>query len=277
MSTVPTPPGTPAPADIDAAIDAAVATLLRAWAPAAGRTAASADDQDDDYYDDGCGCGGEDEGGTPVCTCGGGCSCVSCEAYAWQRSKVCAADTGTVRCTLPALYRVEFFRLTPTTIRYTTPGAVCRHIEPCECAPGQVLVDAGEMPLTYQYLSACSVTHAQLLVDRMVQLQAEPADKPGRLRWRIETWTYQPHFTELPEPLHLLRDFVALAAGHVDGAVRAWADPRRDAEGWLKEARGDLARAAHCAAQPLTDPGDEDDSYDDELTGPPQEEPSDPW
>ncbi|MFE6025572.1 hypothetical protein [Streptomyces niveus] len=276
MSTLPTPPSEPSQADIDAA----VATLLRSWAPADTVIVGGTDDQDDDYDPyDGCGCGGEDEDGTPVCNCGGGCSCVSCEAFAWQRSKICAAETGTVRCTLPALYRVEFFRLLPTTVRDIAPEAVCPHdkSEACPCSPGDVYADGGERPQTHQYLSACSVPHAQLLVDRMRQLHTEPADKPARLRWRIEAWTYQPHFTELPEPLAQLRDFVALAVSHLDGAVRAWADPRRDVAVWLKEARGDLARAAHCAAQPLPDPGDEDDSYDDELTGPPQEEPSDPW
>lgn len=269
----------PAVAKVDdgpADVEAAVRTLMRAWSPSTLLPGGPADYEGE--YDNGCSCGGEDDDGNDLgCNCGAGCSCTSCEAFAWQLHKRCSARTGSTRCGKETRYRVIAYRLVPTVLSDSSEDAVCPHsaAEQCHCRPGCVFLDAGELPSVHQHLSACSVAHAQQIVVRMQEVYAEPDDKPTRLRYRIEAWTYEPHWTELPEHLASLLTLTGDAKAYVGVTIRNLSNSR-DTDYWLKAVRETLARAVWRAAQPLPeDPADED-PYD-ESYGPLQEEPSEPW
>jgi hypothetical protein len=286
MADQPAPTTTPAvPVPSQDEIDAALRTLLRAWAPnflPGDRPAMEADDDPEEYYDpyEGCQCAGTDDDGEPLgCNCAGGCTCDSCDHMQHVRAKTCQAGppcTGIeTACHKLTRYRVVGFRLTRDWPA-APEGTECTHDpdEGCPCRDGFVYVDHGARPRTHQSLTACSPEHARALVDRMRQVYGEPDDKPSRLRWYIEPWRYQPHDLDLPEPLPALRAAVTSARTCADMAVTAHGD-NGDVELWLTYARGDLARAVWHAARPLDRP-DEDDHYD-EPTPPPQEEPSEPW
>lgn len=258
-------------------IDAAVRTLLRAWSPGSGL--AHADVAAEEEYDpyDGCNCAGTDDDGEPLgCNCAGGCVCDSCSYYEYARAKTCQAGPSTPglnrTCGKATKFRVVGFRLDGGW-RSTPDTAQCPHRpeDKCPCSGGVVFLDHGARPVTHQTLTACSSEHARALCERMIQVYNEPADKPNRLRWYYEQWTYEPHDHELPGPLPALRERLRSAQSCTEAAVRA-VTSGRDVELWLRYARQDLARAAQHAAKPLERP-DEDDDQDDEITGPVQEEP----
>lgn len=275
------PAAVPEVAPTSVEIETAADTLMRAWAPfipMPGESAYTGQDYDDyDYGDNGCGCGGEDEDGDPVCNCVDGCSCTSCEAWDWRRHKYCSAGNVSIgtHCGLAARYRVVTYRLVQTFVSDTSEGAVCPHGEgeQCRCTLKSVFLDAGLMPSVSQHRSACSVAHAQQIIAQMQQAYPEPDDKPSRLRYRIEAWTYKPHCTELPEHLVALRDSIRSAWDLVDLAI---SDPG-NADRWLEWGRRSLARAAWRAARPVPEDLADEEPYDDASFGSPQEEPPDPW
>lgn len=269
-ATAPTVVGAVAPPS-PAEIEAAVRILMRAWSPSTPLPGDPDVDADDVYeeYDNGCGCAGEDEDGADLgCNCGAGCSCTSCEAVAWQWQKRCSAGNALVgmHCGQTVRYRVIAYRLVATSISDSSEGVVCPHPadERCHCKPGCVFVDAGPLPSVHQYFSACSVAHAQRIVARMQEVYDEPDDKPTRLRYRIEAWTYEPHWTELPEPLAALRELTGGARDYVGLAIR---DDGPNVDYWLAAVRENLALAAWRAARPV--PEDlADDVADAETAAP---------
>jgi hypothetical protein len=284
--TEPTTPAVPAPAALPVPsqeeIDAALRTLLRAWAPnflPGDGPAMEADDDQEEYYDpyDGCQCAGTDDDGEPLgCNCAGGCTCDSCDHLEHVRAKTCQAGPFCpgleTACRKPTRYRAVGFRLTRDWPA-APEGAVCAH-DPdvgCPCRDEFVYVDHGARPRTHQTLTACSPEHARALIDRMRQVYGEPDDQPSRLRWYIEPWRYEPHNLDLPEPLADLRAAVGSARVCADMTVTAHGNGG-DVELWLTYARGDLARAVWHAARPLERPG-EDDQVDDEPSASAQEEP----
>lgn len=281
--TEPTPETASVPAPTPVAIpsqeeiDAALRTLMRAWSPgsipadAPVDSAALAAEEEYEPYD-GCNCAGTDDDGEPLgCNCASGCDCDSCSYSEYARAKTCQAGP----CGKATKFRVVGFRLDGGW-RSTPDTTQCPHRpeDKCPCSGGVVFLDQGARPVTHQTLTACSAAHARALCEGMVQVYNEPADMPHRLRWYYEQWTYEPHDTELPGPLPALRERLRSAQSCTKAAVRAVASGG-DIELWLRYARQDLARAALHAAKPLERP-DEDDTFDDEVSSPAQEEP-DPW
>lgn len=261
-------------------IDAALRTLLRAWAPnylAPADPAVEADDEE--YYDpyEGCQCAGTDDEGEPLgCNCAGGCTCDSCDHLEHVRAKTCQAgppcpgvDT---RCGKATRYRAVGFRLVRDWVGAPVDLG-CGHspADECPCTDDFVYVDRGPRPRTHQTLTACSPEHAAALIDHMRQTYPESDDKPTRTRWYIEPWAYKPHDLDLPEPLADVRAAVGSARVCADMAITAHAGGG-DTALWLEYTRGDLARAVWHAARPLERP-DEDDQADDDTSGPPQQEP----
>lgn len=280
--TISVPATTPVPVPSQDEIDAALRILLRAWSPSSVPADAPVDSAalavEDEYEPyDGCNCAGSDDDGEPLgCNCGGGCTCDSCYYFEYSRAKTCQAGPHTtgldMQCGKTTTHRVVGFRLDGRW-RSTSDIAQCPHRpeDACPCASGVVYIDHGARPMTHQTLTACSAAHAQALVERMIQVYNEPADKPTRLRWYIEQWTYEPHDIELPDPLPALRGCIRGLQSSIGQAVASFAR-HGDTETWLTYVRQDLARAARHAAMTPERPT-EDDDPDDEISGPVQEEP----
>ncbi|MEV4858953.1 hypothetical protein [Streptomyces ossamyceticus] len=269
-TTTTTKPAVPVPSQEE--IDAALRTLMRAWAPSIplpGDPEPEADE--DDYYDpdDGCGCAGETEDGEQrYCNCGPGCCCESCEYFDYARYKRCwARPDGNACAGTPTLRVVAFQMQTTHVTERVADGASCPHAEgePHHCTERAVYHQAGRKEQTYWFQPACSVAHAQALI----------AQNDSGLEYRIERWSYTPHDTELPDPLPALRE--RTQAAH---SAMKWVLDTLDSPGcvdvWMAGLREHIACAAWNAARPLERPG-EDNQADEEPATPPQEEPSDPW
>jgi hypothetical protein len=254
-------------------IAAAVRTLVRAWAPGTLLPGDPGYDQvDDDDPDGGCGCAGDDEHGeSRGCNCGDGCTCTRCEASDWMRSKRCSAGAVSIgtRCTAPTKYRITAYRI-QRAWRQADPGTVCAHPPQakCPCRPGFAFEDLGEEPVTHQRLTACSARHARDVIEQMTKAYGEPADKPRRLRFYAERWTYELHRTELPEHTAALREAVRSAADALLWATREPQGytrvPASDPGSWNSSALIYLARATWHAAQ---DPGEPEDPDEDSPGG----------
>jgi hypothetical protein len=264
-------------------LQAAVRILMRAWAPTALLPGDEGYDDQDGYLDPSeyCSCGGEDEDGYEVgCNCGPSCNCDSCRLYAWQMYKRCHGTTDVYACHREPAYRVVSFRMVRTSLHDASQSVVCPHTPGAQCqCPGPVWVDAGVKPQESRWQPACSIAHAQHLLEQIraydgkIYAHAAPEDRP---RYRIEPWTYVPHTLELPEHLAALRTTTASAVSNIAHAVEAHGH-RRDPFDWLQYAREHLARAAWVAAQPVVDPDDGfDDDSDDPPSGGPMEDPDGP-
>lgn len=260
----------PTPAPTSGEIEAATRILMRAWSPGTLLPGDSGYDTADDVRDpdEYCGCGGTDEDGESYCNCGGGCVCDSCEHSAYARYRRCWVKD----CGKTPAFRVVRFGLVEQHVQEPTErGAVCRHAEGEKhfCTPTTVYVAAGPSVQEYSYQPACGIAHAVQLRDT-----GRRHNRDGRDQYRIEAWTYTPHFSELPDPLPQLREHLRSAHDNITYAIK-----RHAADGspgtWLESLRRNLALAAWNARRELERPG-EDDDFDDEPTGPVQEEPTEP-
>ncbi|TQE35452.1 hypothetical protein [Streptomyces ipomoeae] len=269
--TTTTAPAVPVPSQEE--IDAALRTLMRAWAPSIPLPGdPEPEDDEDDYYDpyDSCGCAGENEyGERRGCNCGPGCSCEMCEYFDYAQYKRCWARPDGVACgKTPTLRVVAYQMQTAYVTERVADGASCPHTEgqPHQCTEHTVHHEAGQKVQEYWFRPACSVAHAKALI----------ADCTSGLQHRIERWTYTPHDTELPAPLPDVRERTQAAHSAVKWAIDSLDRPGQTVDVWLAAVREHIACAAWNAARPLERPGD-DDQVDDEPTTPPQEEPTDPW
>lgn len=261
-----------------AAVEAALRTLSRAWAPSTplpGDPVSKTDVDDGDDWD-GCGCAGETEDGRPVCNCAADCGCEACTLYRHTRQKWCSAGSlEGIHCGLPTRYRVVAYRLWPQWVRDESEGATCPHTgdhEPCMCTRDTVFLSAGLQPAQHRYFTSCSVAHAQAIITRIQQQDGHSyGDDERRLRCAIERWTYVPHDLQLPSHLVALRDLVGNAQRSVATLIDWHARDQLDAEFWMKGLRAFLARAAWHVAHPEQAPEPEPEP-DDGLSAP-QEEP----
>lgn len=270
----------PPPTEQD--IQAAVYILMRAWAPSVPLPGDPGYDQGDDYdTNDQCGCGGEDEYGNDLgCNCGPSCICDSCQLYAWQQYRTCWRPSGSYGpgCGAAAQYRVVIWALRQQSIQDVTLGATCPHPpdERCLCHGQFVYADAGLTPQEVQYRPACSPAHAQEIIAQDQAWRQEREDVgEERMRYRVERWTYTPHYLELPEGLAVLQTAIGSAANNVAHAVDDFGRGHGSFD-WLRYGREYLARAAWRAAQPVDAPPADEDFDDDPPSSSAMEEPSEP-
>uniref|UniRef100_A0AAU2A0E8 Uncharacterized protein n=1 Tax=Streptomyces sp. NBC_00093 TaxID=2975649 RepID=A0AAU2A0E8_9ACTN len=273
-------PAVPLPSQEE--IDAALRTLMRAWNPGV-LLPGDLGHQDADYYDpdERCNCAGETEDGeSRGCNCGDACVCDSCSYYRYARAKSCDATPHTTsldtRCGRPTRYRVVGWRLEADWTRDAS-AAECGHSpeEDCWCGNGVVYASAGPVPRELRSLTACSVEHAQALIAHLRATYAEPDDKPNRVRWRFERWTYVLHDQELAAPLPMLRELTSIAHDSTGYAVKAYAENGPVAM-WLDSVRSALARAVWHAAKPLERLDEDDDTADDDAPAPARQKPGEP-
>lgn len=259
-------------------IEAAARILMRAWAPGTLLPGDPGYDTADDGIDpdEYCGCGGTDEDGESYCNCGDGCVCESCEYFRYARNKRCSVKD----CSKTPAFRVVRFGLVDQHVQEPTDkGAVCPHPEGADhfCTANTVYVEAGPMVQEFSHQPACSIAHAVQLRDSQQQ-NSQQYGRGDRDHYRIEAWTYTPHSNELPAPLPELRGHLSLAHDNI-----TWAIKRHASDGspgmWPESMRRNLALAAWNARRELEHPA-EDDDFDDEPSGPVQEEPDSgdgPW
>jgi len=254
-------------------IEAAARILMRAWAPSYllpgdhPRTDA-VDDEDYDDPDEFCGCAGTDEDGESLgCNCAGGCICDSCAYYAYARYKQCWA-LGCVK--VPAFRVVRYSMVDQYVQEPTARGAICPHAEGEKhfCTPDTVYVAAGPRLQILSYSPACSIAHA-------VELRDERKHPDPRAQYYLEAWTYSPHDRELPGPLPQLREHTRSAHDSTSYTIEKYATGG-SLMYWLSSVRRSVALAAWNARLDLERPDDGDDDWDDEVSGPVQEEPSEP-
>lgn len=271
MSESTTPAQTPAvPLPSQEEIDAALRTLMRAWAPTVLLPGDPEPEYDEDAPYDGCECAGDDEyGETRGCNCGPGCSCDSCSYFDYARYKRCWARPDNTACGKAPTLRVVAYEMQNAYV--TEPvadGASCPHTEgePHHCTERTVYYDAGRKEQEYWYQPACSVAHAQALI----------AGNRSGLEYRIERWAYTPHESELPAPLPDVRQHTRAAHCAAKWAIESLDRPQT-ADMWFASVRENIARAAWRAAEPLERPDEDDGTAGDEVPGLVQEEPGDPW
>jgi hypothetical protein len=265
-------------------IDAALRTLMRAWAPSIPLPGDPDPVDDEDYHDpyDGCGCAGDDEDGGPRgCNCGPGCSCEMCDYFDYARYKSCWArhEGEGSACTAEPRFRVLAYRLQTTHVtERVADGASCPHPvgdESHRCSDGVVWHEAGQKEQEYWFRPACSVSHAKALIAD--SRKPDAYGNPDDFQYRIERWAYAPHDTELPAPLPDVRERIQAADSAVKFVIDALKRPPAGIGVWMAAVREHIACAAWNAARPLARPGEDDDQADDEPATPPQEEPADPW
>lgn len=266
----------PTPAEIEAA----TRILMRAWAPGTllpgdhpkEVVAGSDDDYDEEDPDEFCGCAGSDEDGESLgCNCGDGCVCESCEYYRYARNKICSVKG----CGKPPAFRVVRFGLVDQHVQEPTKkGAVCPHPESADhfCTSATVYVEAGPSVQEFGYQPACSTAHAVQLRDSQRE-HSQQYNRGDRDHYRLEAWTYTPHFTELPAPLPQLRETLRSAHDNITWAIKHHASAGSPGT-WLASVRRNLALAAWNACRELERPAQDDDvDIDDEPSAPVQEEP----
>ncbi|WP_327403868.1 hypothetical protein OG194_29805 [Streptomyces sp. NBC_01288] len=259
-------------------IESATRILMRAWSPGTLLPGDPSYDTADDGIDpdEYCGCGGTDEDGESHCNCGGGCVCDSCAYYRYARNKVCSVKG----CGKTPAFRVVRFGLVDQHVQEPTEkGAVCPHPEGADhfCTSTTVYVEAGPMVQEFDYQPACSTAHAVQLRDSYRQ-HSQQYNRGDRDHYRLEAWTYTPHFTELPAPLPQLREHLRSAHDNITWAIRHHASLGIP-DTWLDSVRRNLALAAWNARRELEQPAADDD-IDDEPSTPVQEEPDwgqGPW
>ncbi|MFD5656969.1 hypothetical protein [Streptomyces hirsutus] len=278
------PTSTSSPAPTAEEIEAATRILMRAWHPGlllpGDPGYAEARAEEEEYAsEDGCQCAGTDDyGNSRGCNCGDGCSCDSCTYHAYSRNKICQAGNVSVgtRCTRETTVRVVAYRMQHNFLSARRADGVacqCTSPDPCSCTTESVFIKTGLQPVTYWTRTACSIPCAQ----QIIAAEMEHRDPRSELQYYMERWTYEPHDQDLPEALASLRTSLRMAhdrVGYLADALYQGRDASLDLR--LREVHESVASAAWTAAQPLTTRGSEDDVWDDEVTGPVQEEPADP-
>lgn len=256
-------------------IEAAARILMRAWAPGyllpgdrpKEIVADSADDYDDEDPDEYCGCAGTDDDGESLgCNCGPGCCCDTCTYEAHARHSRCWVRG----CSKAPAFRVVRFGLVDQHVQEPTArGAVCPHAEGEDhhCTPDTVYVAAGPQLQEFSHQPACSIAHAVQLRDACQQFKRDDRDL-----YRLEAWTYAPHDNDLPAPLPALREQTRAASDSTRFAIQRHT-ARNDSGYWLTSIRRHLAVAAWNARLTIEQPGEDDDTWDDQPSAPVQEEP----
>lgn len=227
-------------------LSTATAALNAAWnPPPAGRLA---DVDEHGFWDNGCGCGGTDDEGEPLCSCREGCGCVNCEHSDHVRARHCAVPG----CTDPSRVQIRAWSVSHHQVQ-------AKQLDP-ELTPetgGDEWVELDDTPSYGWSKPACSHRHARQLVDddraSDWRQRAEASKDPDRrLRYEIRPWRYEPDRLDVGELLANLRDtgrVVALATAELARAGYDPADPRvLPADVSLDDARRAVARLADMLA-----------------------------
>lgn len=217
---------------------AALAVFLRAWAPRSPAPADDVDEGDGPDETNGCGCGGEDEAGDPICTCHGSCSCPRCDHDRYARAKRCSVSG----CGQRTAYRIVAWCV--------HRDGVHRSSSPDDPAAARGMVTLGDSVQRHSPLYACTTQHARALIeqDRQTRVQHEAggvgdALTAARTYYEVELWDYQPDDIDVPGPLiPLAHDLESAArwvrrtigvpyAGQHPEYANPWADARWTIEG----------------------------------------------
>jgi hypothetical protein len=229
---------------------APVTTALNAaWNPLptpAHRVGGEGDDLD--FWNEQCGCGGEDDSGRTICTCADSCCCDQCRHYTHVVTRRCAVADCTapsavqVRAWSVSHHRVQAHRLDPDLTPETGGGE---------------WVDADDTPSYGWSQTACSHRHARQLIEAdqssdWRQRAEAGKDLANRLRYEIGPWRYEPDRLDVGEILDDLRAAGRAAAFATAELAQAGYDPTAThvlaAEVSLEDARRAVARLADMLA-----------------------------
>lgn len=181
-------------------------------------------DEDDDHYDfwdDQCGCAGEDDWGRTICACRESCCCDRCEHDRHVATRRCAV----LDCTAPSTVQVRAWSVSHHRVQ-------AHRIDP-DLTPdtgGDEWVDVDDTPSYGWCRTACSQRHARQLVDDdrawAWRQQAEAGKDPDRrLRYEITSFRYEPDRMDLPEVLAELRALGDFLRYRTANLARAGYDP----------------------------------------------------
>lgn len=236
----------------------AVAAILQAWVP---RTPAGAPDDDYDDGTNGCGCGGEDDDGEPICNCADSCGCRSCTHHRHAETARChlrVPQEGRpyAWCGQPSRFKIRPF---------------CTHRDSVSRAPSEGdpagqrngCVRLGDSIQWHYATYACSTQHARELIEQDRQRRRGGPDdalSAERTFYEVDSFRYEPDRVDVPGPLSDLPSLLDLALYSARAAVRGkFAEDRRRLDRELDFVRRFIALSLRRLIEYQTPQRDEDD------------------
>lgn len=221
---------TPTAAELRAAME----VFVRAWAPRSTEPAGYVEETG------GCGCGGADDAGDPICNCHDSCGCPSCNHDRYARAKRCSVTD----CGQRTAYRIVAWCVHRDGVyRYPSPN------DPA--AVDGMVTTLGDSIQRHTPAYACTTRHAQALIeqDRQTRMRYEtggPGDAltAARTHYEVERWDYQPDEIDMPGPLiPLAHDLESAARWVRRGTGARYAKPSTDTRWTIEGAQQAIAMA----------------------------------